>query len=178
MRRKALLGTIVGLMLGTMIAFGPNASAGSVTWYSGHVSPGHAVLFSINGKGDNQTFSPVFIQFTDTCKVSGDVFEAEFDFSGFAEPVTDGKFDLDFSDPLFETFRWTGKVGPTSASGHLKDAFPLFDGSGGLQVCSSGDEVWHAKGLVSPRVAPAASGRVVVTVTRHPDGSITTQVQR
>jgi hypothetical protein len=165
-------------MLGMVVAVGPNASAGSVTWYSGHVGPGQGLLFSINGKGRAQTFSPVFIDFSMTCSVTGDVFDSEFAFFGFAEPVTDGKFDLNLSDPLFQTFDWKGTVGASSASGHLTSGFPAYDGSGGLQDCTSGNVVWHAKGLGSPARSSATRAKIVVTITKARDGSITTQVVR
>src|SRR5262245_39904504 len=127
MRRKALLGTVFALMLGTVVAFGPNASAVASTWYSGHVGPGQLLPFSINGKGRAQTFSPVFIDFSVTCSVTGDVFDSEFSFFGFAEPVTDGHFDLNLSDPLFQTFDWRGNVDGLTASGHLTSGFPAYD---------------------------------------------------
>jgi hypothetical protein len=178
MRRKALLATTFGLMLGMVVAFGPNASAVSVAWYSGHVGPGQGLLFSINGKGRAQTFSPVVIDFTVTCPVSGDVFDSEFAFFGFAEPMTDGHFDLNLSDPLFQTFDWRGTVNGTSASGHVTAGFPAYDGMGGLQECSSGDAVWHAKNVSSARTAPASKGTILYTVTKTPGGGIRVQVTR
>jgi hypothetical protein len=179
MRRKALLGTVVGLMLGMVVAFGPNASAVSTTWYTGHVGPGESLLFSVSGKGNAQVMSPVFINFTLVCPVSGDVFTSEFVFFGFEQPVVNGKFDLNLSDPLFQRFDWRGTVSPTSATGHLDSGLPLYDGMGGLQDCATGNAVWHAKAVGSPPARPAgAGGTIVVTVTKSPNGSVRFQVVR
>ena len=180
MRRRALLGTAIGLVIGMVAAFGPNAVAGSRTWYAGHTAPHQPLLFSIAERSSGaQLFSPVFIDFSVTCPVSGDVFDAEFSFSGFAEPVVNGKFDLNLSDPLFERFDWSGKLGDASARGRLDAGFPAYDGRGGLQDCASGDVAWHAKALVSPLTRPAATaGTIVVSVTKSPDGSIHYQVSQ
>jgi hypothetical protein len=178
MRKRALLGTVLGLMLGMVAAFGPNAAAATRTWYAGHTAPHQPLLFSIAEKRNGtQVFSPVFIDFTFTCPVSGDVIGAEFSFSGFEEPVVNGKFDLNLSDPLFQRFDWSGKLGDASATGHLDAGLPAYDGAGGLQDCASGDAKWHAKALLSQLTRPAGTvGRIVVSVTKSPDGSIHYQV--
>ena len=180
MRKRTLLVTVLGLVLGMVAAFGPNAAAGSRTWYAGHTAPHQPLLFSIGQKDSGaQFFSPVFIDFTLTCPVSGDVIDAEFSFFGFKEPVVNGRFDLNLSDPLFERFDWNGKLGDASATGHLDAGFPAYDGARGLQDCVSGAAKWHAKALGSAQARPAATvGKMVITVTKSLDGSIHYQVIR
>jgi len=179
MRMKATAGVVLALAMGIVAAFGPNAAATSVVWYSGHVGPGQGVMFSINGKGKAQTFSPLDINFTMTCPATGDVFDSEWIFIGFEIPMQNGKFEDDESDPLFQTFVWKGTVGPSSASGHILAAFPAFDGKGGSQICTSGNEPWHAKALGGAPVVPEASAHaVVVTVTKADDGTIHYQIDR
>jgi hypothetical protein len=79
---------------------------------------------------------------------------------------------------LFQTFDWRGNVNGSTASGHVTAAFPAFDGSGGLQECSSGDAVWHAKATSSVAARAAARGKIIYTITRSPGGAIKVQVSR
>lgn len=177
---KRLTTVSVAGLTALLLAFGPNASAGSQTVYFGKTAPGERLLFIVAQGSHGSVFEPIFIQALVTCPATGDQIRFEFDFSGFRIPLQSGHFTFSFND-IQDDFLWAGKVSDTKAAGPFHFNFPAFDMEGGLQTCGSGSLTWKAKGVSSQASRSTAQGpapSVVVKVTKDRNGKVSFLTQR
>lgn len=178
MKRMTMV-TIAGLTA-LLLAFGPNALAGTKTFFFGRTEPGAKLLFIVEQRSHGPVFEPIFIRAFLTCPATGDEFLAEFDFSGFRIPIRDGRFALRFND-IQEDFLWAGKVRDTRAKGPFHFNFPAFDLKGGLQTCGSGPLTWKATGVSSEQASHSSqesAPSMVVRITKDADGTVSFVVDR
>lgn len=170
--RKYLVGSVLGALL-LVLGVGSASASSNTTYYAGTNAQHQKLLFSVDHTSSGPMFDPVFTTMIDTCPLAGGSFPVQFFFFGFQIPVKHGKFSLALNS-LQDRFKWSGTVSSKSASGKEFYNFAALDNSGGLQLCASGSVAWKAPALTPATARPAATrgAKVVVTVTKEPNGSV------